>query len=75
MAWSCALEQEYWTRVLTVLQQLAEEMIDWSPLVVLLGYVKELPKQCRRLVAMGLVVAKRRLAMWWMWGPVPTLGE
>ena len=40
-----------------------------------MGYIREIPKQSSRMVAMGLIIAKRRLAMRWMKGPLPTIRE
>ena len=75
LAWSCPPIYSYWSQVLEVMHRMIGEDIDWSPLIVLLGCVMDLPRHCRRLVALGLVVAKRRLAMRWMRGPIPTLRE
>ena len=67
--------QSYWTQVLDVLGKVGVGVVVWSPFVALLRYVKDIPKPYRRLIAIGLVIAKRRLAMRWIKGPCPTLQE
>ncbi|KAJ1187114.1 hypothetical protein NDU88_003893 [Pleurodeles waltl] len=46
-----------------------------DPLAALLGWDKQIAVQNRRLVAMGFLLAKRRIAMRWDRGPVPTVRE
>lgn len=46
-----------------------------EPLVALLGFDKLISKGVRKLTAIGLLLAKRRVAMRWMRGPLPTIAE
>lgn len=52
-----------------------EQEIPRDPALALLGYSKHLPKGIRRPVDLGLLLARRRLAMHWMRGPTPTLSQ
>ncbi|KAJ1199115.1 hypothetical protein NDU88_002953 [Pleurodeles waltl] len=50
---------------------MTELMLPRTPEVALLGYVKEIPSEYRRLVGILLVLAKHRVVMCWGWKQKP----
>lgn len=75
VAWDCPLVASFWVQVFQDLTDITGLSLDPDPVLALLGYTKPLPKAVRKLVAMGLVLAKRRVAIRWMRGPAPKISD
>lgn len=65
VAWDCPLIFKYWEEVSLTIRDITGHPLDCSPKVMLLGYVEHTKMEVRRLTAMLLVLAKRRLAIHW----------
>ncbi|KAJ1193083.1 hypothetical protein NDU88_002389 [Pleurodeles waltl] len=63
----------FWQAVQTELEEITGERIEQTPLLALLGCDKEVPPVTWRLVALGLLVLSRRIALHWARGLLPTL--
>ena len=75
ISWFCHDIQQLWLSASKALTDTTDVMLESSPLPMLLGYVREIPKPCRRLIAVGLVLARRRIAMRWMQRLLPVLSD
>lgn len=75
VAWLCPAVEKFWRHIFQLLTDITGLLIAPDPLLALLGYTKPLRKGVRKLVAMGLLLAKRRIAIRWMRGPAPTIAE
>ena len=68
MTWACPVIDEYWRLVIEKLSQLTEWNIPLEMKVILLGLLPS-PKQkklTRKFIMLGLVLAKRRIAIRWL---------
>lgn len=65
IAWECPGVQDYWCEVAQIISEVLNQTLECSPLVMLLGYVERLEVAGRKLAAMMLVLARRRLAIHW----------
>lgn len=75
LAWQCPGIATYWEGIFGELSRIMDQNILQDPALALLGYSKPLPKGIRRTVDMGLLLARRRLAMHWMRGPLPKISQ
>lgn len=75
LAWGCPPVQDFWSQVFSTLSAITGLPLEPSPLLALLGYTKPIVKDARNLIAMGLLLARRRVAMRWMRGRAPTTAE
>lgn len=75
LAWECPGVHQYWTNIFHEISDMIGIETVADPLIALLGYTRDMPKAARRLVAMSTLMAKRRLAMCWMRGPLPTIAH
>lgn len=65
IAWDCLAIQDYWSEISNIIHAVTGQPVVLSPLVMLLGYVELTCSEFRRLTAMMIVLARRRLAMHW----------
>lgn len=65
IAWYCPKVSVFWSEVHGIIREVTGHPLQPAPLVALLGYVEEVPPAHRRLTAMMLLLAKRRIAIYW----------
>lgn len=65
LAWSCPEIFTYCEAIFRVLGKITEQVVTPDPTIALLCYTKQISKNVRILVDMGLLLAKRRVAMCW----------
>lgn len=75
LAWQCPGIHKFWELIFQELERITDTVLAMDPLPVLLGYSKLLPPAIRRLVDMGLLIAKRQIALHWKKGPTPTITQ
>lgn len=75
LAWTCPGIANFWDKVFRELSSIIDCELLPAPAAALLGYTKPMPKATRKLIDMGLLMAKRRVAICWMRGPLPTLKQ
>lgn len=75
LAWTCPEIHKFWNAIFKELGEITEQGLTPDPLTALLGYTKQIPKGIRRLVDMGLLLPKCRVAMCWARGPNPTIAQ
>lgn len=75
LAWQCPNIFKFWESVFLELRRITDTPLEINPLLALLGYSKPLPPGIRRLIDMGLLLAKRQVALHWMKGPPPTMTQ
>lgn len=75
IAWECPRVQDYWHGVASTISEVTGSVLDCSPMVMLLGYVERVNVASRRLTAMMLVLARRRLAVHWGDPRSPSIGD
>lgn len=75
LAWHCPGVAAFWRTVFKELSLIVETEIQPDPALALIGYSKPFPKKIRRLLDMGLLMARRRVALHWMRGPLPTMTQ
>lgn len=68
MVWTCPTIQRYWMTVLEDLTRITGWTIALDPRACLLGLILRDPKRktSRRFLVLGLVIAKRRIAIHWL---------
>lgn len=75
LAWQCLGVATFWKAVFRELSSIVDLDIQPNPTLALVGYSKPFPKKIRRLLDMGLLIARRRVALNWMKGPTPTMTQ
>ncbi|KAJ1114352.1 hypothetical protein NDU88_002590 [Pleurodeles waltl] len=75
IAWSCPRLKDYWSQVFASVNQIVGRSDAPSPLLGLLGYVRDTPPEMRRLHALLLLFAKRRVAIHWGRPRVPAVRD
>lgn len=65
LAWLCPQVHTYWCEVCAIISEIVSSQVSPDPLLCLLGFVKFHPDATRRLTAMLLVLARRRVSMCW----------
>lgn len=75
LAWTCPMIESFWHQIFFKLSEITQDTIHPDPLLALLGYSKKLKKSIRCLIDMGLLVAKRVLAIHWSRGSPPTIAQ
>lgn len=73
LTWTCLKLQHYWERVHYTLGQMINLPLIPTPVVALLGYTVNFPKKIRRFASLGLLLAKREVAVHWGRKSVPTV--
>ncbi|KAJ1104726.1 hypothetical protein NDU88_002135 [Pleurodeles waltl] len=75
IAWSCPRLEGYWSQVFVLVNQIVGRSDVPSPLLGLLGYVRDTPPPSRKLHALLLLFAKRRVAIHWGRRRVPAVRD
>lgn len=75
VAWFCPKIAEFWEKIIHTLNKITGLSLTPDPMLALLGYTRELRKGVRRLIAMGLLLAKRRIVMRWARWPVTSVAD
>ncbi|KAJ1105639.1 hypothetical protein NDU88_003044 [Pleurodeles waltl] len=75
VVWLCPGIQRFWQTVQKDLEEITGERSELTSLLALLGYNKDVPPATRRLVAIGLLLARHRIALQSARGPLPTLNK
>lgn len=75
LACNCPGIALFWGKIFRELSSIVAFDIPPDPALALIGYSETFPKQIRRLLDMGLLMAKRRVALHWMKGPLPTVTQ
>ncbi|KAJ1107218.1 hypothetical protein NDU88_004611 [Pleurodeles waltl] len=75
IAWSCPKLKGYWSQIFVSVNQIVGRSDVSSSLPGLLGYVRDTPPAVRRLHALLLLFAKRRVAIHWGRQRVPAVRD
>lgn len=73
LAWLCPSIANFWILIFSKLSEITGETLRPDPLLALLCFSKRIRKDIRRLIDMGLLMAKWVVAIHWACGPPPTL--
>lgn len=73
LTWTCPKIQTYWKQIHDVLGPMTALTLIPTPEIALLGYTVNFPKKVRRFSALGLLLAKREIALLWGQCTVPAL--
>lgn len=75
LAWQCERIHDYWTQVFEGISCMLDTRIPLPPQIALLGCIQDIATTHKKFLALGLLIAKRRIACKWGRGRAPKFKE